>query len=75
MNAFGAFPENIVIKIFEFRFHFVANIGKMVIEIICGNVTSIYWFIFYLFIYSSICMTIIEIDILSLLDNTRYFIP
>ena len=28
-----------------------------------------------IFVYLSICMDIIEIDILSLFDNTHYFIP
>ena len=40
MNTFWAFPETIVIKILKFWVHFVANIGKMVIEIIRKNVTS-----------------------------------
>ena len=87
MNTFWAFPETIVIKILKFWVHFVANIGKMVIENIRRNVTSylceclvlpgtsrfisdhIFWVIY------AECMNIIEIDFLSLLDNTRYFIP
>ena len=40
MNTFWAFPETIVIKILQFWVYFVANIGKMVIEIILRNVTS-----------------------------------
>ena len=40
----------------------------------------IYLFIFFFFLggggaHSAECMNIIEIDILSLLENTRYFIP
>ena len=40
MNTFWAFPEKTVIKILKFWVHFVANIGKMRIEIIRRNVTS-----------------------------------
>ena len=87
MNTFWTFPETIVIKILKFWVDFVATIGKTVIEIIRRNVTSnMRVFIFYqvrvvLFpttffgVISADCINIIEIDIISLLDNTRYFIP
>ena len=80
------FPETLVIKILTFWVHFVANIGKTVFEIIRRNVWSyMRVFIFYqvrvvlfpttLFgVISADCINIIEVDILSLLDNTRYFI-
>ena len=87
MNTFGPFQNKIVSKIWKFWVYFVANIGKMLIEIIRRIVTSnMRVFSFYhvwvaLFptafcvVISAECMNIIEIDILSLLDNTRYFIP
>ena len=52
----------------------VANIDKMVVEIIRRNVTS-NMRVFIFWVISAECMNIIEIDILLILDNTRYFIP
>ena len=84
---FLAFPETIVLKILKFWVHFVANIGKMVIEIIRRNATSniyasvnfyqarVVYFQPHFGVISAECMNIIEIQIISLLDNTRYFIP
>ena len=74
MNTFWAFPETIVIKIVKFWVHFVANIGKMVIEIIRRNVTSNMRVLFlpgtsrlisdHIFgVISAECMNIIEIEI------------
>ena len=86
MNTFGAFPETIVIKILKFLVHFVANVGKKMIEIIRRNVTTnmrvliftryeSFNFLQHFWVISAECMNIIEIDILSLLDNTCYLIP
>ena len=85
MNTFRTFPEIIVIKILKFWVHFAANISKTVIEIIHRNVTSnmrVFIFTSYkLFpttfcgVISADCINIIEINILSLLDDTRYFNP
>ena len=73
-------------KFWNFEGFFVANIGKMVIEIICRNVTSNMRVLIclpdtsrfisdHIFgVISAECMHLIEKDILSLLDNTRYFI-
>ena len=47
MNIFWAFPEKIVTQSLKFWVHFVANIDKMVFEIIRKNITSNMWvFIF-----------------------------
>ena len=86
MNILWAFPEKIVIEILKFWVHFVANIGKRAIEIIRRNVTNImrvfiftrrdsFYFRPHFGVISAECMIIIEILILSLLDNTCYFIP
>ena len=87
MNTFWTFPETIVIKILKFWVHFVANIGETVIEIIRRNVTrnmrvfiitryeSFYFRPNFIGVISADCINVIEIYILSLLDNTRYLIP
>ena len=87
INTFWAFPEKIVMKILKFWVHFLANIAKMVIEIIRRNITSNKRvFIFYqvpvvlfpttfLGVISAKCMNIIEIGIFAVLENIRNFIP
>ena len=76
---FGPFQKQFSSK---FWVHIVANIGKMVIEIIRRNVTSnmllfiftryeLFDFRIHFGVISAECVNIIEIDII----HTRYFIP